>query len=58
MTALLELAPRDAGAAPRELNVEFLEGTNLHEIAACSMTCTMLCRLTENTVVASANDEI
>lgn len=58
MTALLELAPRDAGTAPGEVNVEFLEGTSLHEIVACSITCTVQCHWTEATGVPSADDDI
>ena len=58
MTALLELAPRDAGTAPPEFEVEFREGTTLHEIAACIVTCTLDCHNTENSVVPSADDAI
>ncbi|MFI6504912.1 hypothetical protein [Nonomuraea typhae] len=58
MRALLELAPRDAGNAPPEAGVEFLEGATLHEIAACWLTCTLECRNTENSVVPSADDAV
>ncbi|MFI6908374.1 hypothetical protein ACIBKY_44435 [Nonomuraea sp. NPDC050394] len=56
MTALLELVPRDAGVAPPEVTVEFLEGATLHEVAACWITCTLACRQTENSAVPSADD--
>jgi hypothetical protein len=39
MEALLELAPRDAGVDPGDLDVEFLEGRSLHDIVACEATC-------------------
>lgn len=39
MEALLELAPRNAGADPGEVTVEFTEGASLHEIDACAGTC-------------------
>lgn len=58
MTALLELAPRDAGVAPPELNVEFREGATLHEISACMLTCTLACHMTENSVIPSPDDVI
>lgn len=47
MTTLLELAPRDAGEAPREVNVEFPEGVTLNENVACVYTCTILCQLSD-----------
>lgn len=58
MTALLELAPRDAGAAPRDVYVEFLESTNLHEVAACMQTCDLACNNTGQSAVPSVDDEI
>ncbi|HEU5474705.1 MAG TPA: hypothetical protein VFV67_29005 [Actinophytocola sp.] len=58
MTALLELAPRDAGAAPSGVNVEFLEGINLHEIAACHQTCDLACNTTGRSAIPAADDEI
>lgn len=43
MSTLLELAPRDAGEAPGDVNVEFPEGATLNENVACYITCTILC---------------
>ena len=43
MTTLLELAPRDAGEAAREVDVEFPAGISLNENVACFITCTILC---------------
>jgi len=58
MTALLDLAPRDAGIAPSELTVDFLESTTLHEIAACQFTCTHECRMSERSFIPSVDDAI
>jgi len=57
MTALLELAPRDAGAIPDEIHVDFVEGTTLHEVVACMQSCTLACNWSDSSHFA-AEDEI
>jgi hypothetical protein len=57
MTALLELAPRDAGEATREVDVEFPEGVSLIENVACFFTCTPVCG-TSDCGPFQADDEV
>ncbi|GIF72081.1 hypothetical protein Asi02nite_15990 [Asanoa siamensis] len=57
MTALLELAPRDAGTIPEELHVEFVDSASLHEVVACYVTCTIRCNYSDSSHFA-AEDEI
>ncbi|GAB3428260.1 hypothetical protein [Flindersiella endophytica] len=57
MTALFELAPRDAGEATREVDVEFPEGVSLNENVACYLTCTIGCG-TSDCWPFQADDEV
>lgn len=57
MTALLELAPRDAGETAREVDVEFPEGVTLNGNVACFLTCTIRCG-TSDCGPSRSDDEI
>lgn len=43
MTTLLELAPRDAGDAVPDVDVEFSRGVGMNENVVCFLTCAVVC---------------